>query len=221
VPLPARGDRQGETFCQSVSLRAVADERQKRSPLFFDRNQLIQGIVAVQRLDAGAQGVARGDGFGARAGAFGGLFSLALAADDGKLDGGDTGVESGNGRRVGRAVNLPGVAQTRQLVADDGDIGDGGKLFDALGERGLSSAAFFLGGTGGGFGGSMFTGPGSVRSRSSRRERSIRTTRSSGTTIASAMRCMSATSAKANSRGCDRSACRMRRTSHNGLSRSG
>ena len=92
VPLSARGDRLSESFCQSVSLRAVADERQKRSPLFFDWNQLFEHVVAVERLDAGAERIARRNGLGAQAAQIRGLGGLALTAGDGHL-----------GRRLGRA----------------------------------------------------------------------------------------------------------------------
>ena len=66
MPLPARGDRQGETLCQSVSLRAVADERQKRTPLFFQWSQLLQDVIAVERFDLQAQRVASRNRFGPR-----------------------------------------------------------------------------------------------------------------------------------------------------------
>ena len=87
MPFSARGDRLSESLCQSVSLRAVADERQERSPLFFDRNQLIERIAAVERLDAGAERVARCDGFGAEPTNVGRLGRFALAARNGLLGG--------------------------------------------------------------------------------------------------------------------------------------
>ena len=59
----ARSHRPGEALREAGSLRAVPHQRSERSPLFFDRNQLRQHIVAVERFDADAERVARGDGF--------------------------------------------------------------------------------------------------------------------------------------------------------------
>ena len=86
MPFPARGDRLGEALCQTVGLRAITDERQERSPLFFDRNQLFEDVFAVERLDARAERVAGRDGLGAQARPLGGLLGFTHTARDRHLD---------------------------------------------------------------------------------------------------------------------------------------
>ena len=64
MPLAARGHRLGETLGQPVGLRAITDEWRERSPFFFDRNQLLADILAVERLDPLAEGSPGGESFG-------------------------------------------------------------------------------------------------------------------------------------------------------------
>ena len=73
MPLPARGHRLGESSCQTVGLRAITDKRQERSPFFFDRHELLDGVVALERFDARAERVTGRDGFGAEPRLFGGF----------------------------------------------------------------------------------------------------------------------------------------------------
>ena len=77
-----RGHRLGESLRHAVSLRAVADEGQERTPFFFDRSELGEHVVALEGLDPCAKFLAGGHRFGAKARALGGLFSLAFAAFD-------------------------------------------------------------------------------------------------------------------------------------------
>ena len=102
VPFPARGHRLGESLSQSVGLRAVADERRERSPFFFDRNQLLQDVVAVERFDAHAQRFARGEGLGAQPRVLGGRFGVPNAPRDRGLGGGRRTVEPGRHAGIGR-----------------------------------------------------------------------------------------------------------------------
>ncbi len=115
VPLPARGHRQGESLGQSVSLRAVADERQERSPFFFNRNQLFEYILAVERLDPLAKGHARRNCLGAQAEPISGFIGLAVAAVDRRFDRRHGPVEAISGRHFGHLEGAPGVSQSRQF----------------------------------------------------------------------------------------------------------
>ena len=154
MPFPARGDRLSESFCQSVSLRAVADERQERSPLFFDRNQLFEDVVAVERLDTGAERVARRDGLGAQAAQVGRLVRFALAPGDGHLGRGTAACEALDERGVGHRRARPTRRSTRASSARArGGRSTLADLLDRVAQRALAAPTLFERGETRGFGG--------------------------------------------------------------------
>ena len=153
MPLPARGDRSGESLCQSVSLRAVADERQERSPLFFDRNQLLEDVVAVERLYADAESLARGNGLGADSAAFERLFVFAHPPGDGRFNGTNSLGKAFARCRFGHVQGGPRIAQPRQVGAGYLDVGDLGELLHGVGEHAFTALALEGGSVAGGFGG--------------------------------------------------------------------
>ncbi len=152
MPLAARSHRLGEALGQAGGLRAVPHQGRKRSPLFFDWNQLREHVVAVERFDADAEGVARGDGFRALACALLGLAVLAFTRGDGGLD-------ARGSRRLKRSRAASSVTLNADHAADRRAssarvacrIGDFDQSFDGLAKARLAPAALFLGGQTRGF----------------------------------------------------------------------
>ena len=103
-------------------------------------------MIAVERLDARAQGVARRQGFGAHALALGGFFNLALATGHRRADVGRRLFEARRRRRIGRAERAPGLAEARELRSRGRHVAAAHQLFDRRADDGLLVLSGFFGG---------------------------------------------------------------------------
>ena len=147
MPLPARSHRPGESLSQAGGLRAVPHQRRERSPLFFDRNQLREHIVAVERFHAHAERVARGDGFGAQAREFGGFARFAVARRRSTSSTAATAASNRSRvRGVGDVLDGPRVGQAREFRARGRGFVTPTSAFDRVAECGLAAAPLFFGG---------------------------------------------------------------------------
>ncbi len=153
MPLSARGDRHSETLCQSVGLRACPDKRRERSPFFFDRNQLGEHVVAVERFRARAERFTRGDGLRPLARQVGGLFGFPLAPCDGRFGGRYGAREAFREGGIQIAESVPRRRQLRELGAGRRHVRHDGQPLDGLAERRLPAAVLGLGGQTRGLGG--------------------------------------------------------------------